>query len=98
MSCARCAPALIAIDTRRSVTTAGGAGRYAFARVRNLNPYAVALVVAFVPVYSANGDGHVPAEYWPLRLAPAGSAEAETVLMLRWPNAIEASVQGVERY
>ena len=98
MPCATCERTRIAVETRRSLGADGRAGQHTFARVRNLNAHAVALVVAFEPDHLADGDGFVPAEYWPLQLAPADSARAETVLMLRRPRPVRAAVHDVERF
>jgi hypothetical protein len=73
MPCPTCARSRIAIDTRRSIAPAGRDGAHAFARVRNENPYPVALVASFVPDHSANSEGAVRAEYWTLQLGAAGT-------------------------
>lgn len=98
MPCPTCRRAGITVETRRSVSAAGGAGEHAFARLRNHNPHAVALVASFVPDYVANSEGIVPAEHWPLQLGAAGSGGAERVVMLRRPWAREAAVHDVERF
>jgi hypothetical protein len=98
MPCATCAPARVAVEARRSISASGRAGSHLFARVRNLNPHAIALIVSFLPQYNAPSEGDVPAENWPLQLAPAGGEQAERVIMLRRPWAVEAAVHNVERY
>jgi hypothetical protein len=96
--CATCPGARITVETRYSVTASGRAGSHTFARVRNANPHAVALVVAFVPDHTAHGDGYVPSEQWPLRLGASGSPGADTVVHLHLPAVVRATVHDVERY
>lgn len=98
MPCPTCRHAGISVETRRSVSATGGAGEHAFARLRNHNSHAVALVASFVPDYVANSEGVVPIEYWPLQLGAAGTADAERVVMLRRPWARQAAVHDVERF
>jgi hypothetical protein len=81
-----------------SITAAGRAGQHAFARVRNLNPHAVALVVSFLLAYNARSEGGPPAGIWPIQLGAAGTDKAEQVIMRNRPWAREATVHAVERF
>ena len=98
LTCPSCVAAHVTVEVRPSRGPSGHAGQHELARVRNENPYAVALVLRLVPEYTEHGDGYVPAEVWPLYLGPAGDAMADTVLLLRRRGPVEASVHQVERF
>ena len=98
VDCERCEVHNVTVEVRHSVDAKGRQGRFAFARVTNLNPHAVALTVEFTSEEPPIHDQRNPAEQRSLTLGHAGHDSATSVLMLRSSSVRSVFVERVERY
>ena len=98
VDCEQCEAHNVTVEVRHSVDAQGRQGRFAFARVTNLNPHGVALTVEFTSEEPPIHDQRNPAEQRSLTLGQAGHDSAASVLMLRSSTVRSVIVERVERY
>lgn len=96
--CEKCDAHRVTVEVRHGIDKRGGQGRFAFARVTNLNPHAVALTVEFTPDEPPIQDSFYASEQRSLTLGGAGHDSATSVLMLRSSTVRAVFLERVERY
>ena len=98
VSCASCARHGVEVSVRNSLDAKGTTGRHMAARIRNLNPHAVALVLEIVPEQPRTMDESLMSQKWQVMLHPAGDDGASSMVMLNARDVQGVAVHDVERF
>jgi len=98
VSCTSCRSAGVTVETRRSVTLEGKAGRYVFARVSNLNSFAVTFTLDLVADLPHTGDPDFQTRQMRVSLPAGGQAAASTTMTLDHHDIAAARVSGLEKH
>ncbi len=98
VACTTCESARVTVETRRSVTLDGKAGRYVFARVSNLNPFPVTFTLALVADFPHTGDPDFQTRQLRVSLPAGGEVAASTTVTLDHHDIAVARVSGLEKH
>lgn len=98
VSCTSCKSAGVTVETRRSVTLEGKAGRYVFARVSNLNPFPVTFTLELVADLPHTGDPDFQTRQMRVSLPAGGEVAATTTMTLDHNDIAVARISGLEKH
>ncbi len=99
VTCTTCTQAGVEVSVRNSINDTGKTGRHMAARVRNLNPHAVVLVLEIVPDQPRPMDEGLPlSERWRVMLHPAGEGQDSSTVFFHGRDVQSVAVHAVERF